>query len=188
VTGRTHHPLRRWGLALAAAFAAVGAAAASVGAQANCTVNNQATCTAGGTGTTAITITISTVARLTSPSGSLTLPTPDINQFNAGFGTPLSVALSVRANTTWALSIRGSSNLWTAAPASAWQAKPVGDLQWATNIAGPYTNMTTVLAPLANGAATAAAAPPLFLRGRFAWAQDTPGNYSIGVQVVLTAP
>ncbi len=172
------------GLAAAAVLAAPRAGQAQV----NCTLNNIATCTAGGTAATAITITISTVARLQAPSGSLILPTPDANQFDAGFGSPLSVALNVRANTSWTLAIRGTAALWTAAPGSAWQNKPVGDLQWATNVGGPYTNMTTVLAPLAAGAATASAAPPLFLRGRFAWASDVPGNYSLGVQVVLTAP
>lgn len=174
------------GLALAVGLLALGASSAQ--GQVNCSVNNQATCQAGGTATTAITITIATVARLTSPSSTISLPVPDINQFDAGFGTPVAVALSVRANTSWSLSIRGGAALWTGTPASAWQNKPVGELQWATTVGGPFTNMTTSLVPLASGPATATAAPPLFMRGRFQWINDRPGNYTMAVQVVLTAP
>lgn len=163
-------------------------AAAPLQAQVNCTVNNQATCTAGGAASTAITITISRVARLLSPSGTLTLPQPNVAQFETGSGTPLSVALNVRANSSWALTIRGGATQWTASPGSAWQTKPVGDLQWSTSVSGPFTNMTTSLVPLASGSATASTSPPLFLRGRFAWANDRPGNYSIPVQIVLTSP
>jgi hypothetical protein len=176
------------GRSLALALGLVSLASSAAEGQVNCTVNNAATCTAGGAATTAITITISTVARLTSLSSSITLPVPDINQFDAGFGTPVAVALSVRANTTWSLSIRGGAALWTATPGTAWQNKPVGDLQWATSVGGPFTNMTTTLVPLASGTATAGSAPPLFMRGRFQWINDRPGNYTMAVQVVLTAP
>jgi hypothetical protein len=178
---------RRW-RAVASLVVAVALAAVPARAQVNCTLNNISTCTAGGTAATAITITISTVARLTSPTGTLTLPQPNVTQFEAGVGNPLSVALNVRANTSWALTIRAGSATWTGSPASAWQTKPVGDLEWATTSGGPYTAMTTTPVALANGSASASAAPPLFLRGRFNWAQDRPGNYSIPVQIILTSP
>ncbi|HRN53512.1 MAG TPA: hypothetical protein PK788_08440 [Gemmatimonadaceae bacterium] len=163
------------------------ALAAPARAQVNCTVNNQNSCTAGGANT-AINITISRVARLTSPSGTLTLPQPNVNQFDAGFGNPLNVTLNVRANGNWALAIRAGQNTWTATPGTARQDKPVGDLQWSTSGSGPFTNMSTSLVSLASGGATASASPPLFLRARFAWASDRPGNYSIPVQIVLTTP
>lgn len=167
---------------------ALAAAAVPAMAQVNCTLNNVNTCTAGGNASTAITITISTVARLTSPTGSLTLPQPNVTQFEAGAGSPLAVSLNVRANTSWALTIRAGASTWTGSPASAWQTKPVGDLEWATASGGPYTAMTTTPVALANGSATASAAPPLYLRGRFNWVQDKPGNYSIPVQIILTSP
>lgn len=178
----------RLGRSFVAWLGALALAAAPAQAQVNCTLNNINTCQAGGTAATAITITISTVARLTSPSGSLTLPQPSVTQFEAGVGNPLAVSLNVRANTSWALTIRSSATTWTGSPASAWQAKPVGDLEWATSGAGPFTAMTTTPVALANGSATASASPPLFLRGRFNWTQDRPGNYSIPVQVILTSP
>lgn len=178
----------RLGRSFVALCGALALAAVPARAQVNCTLNNVSTCTAGGTAATAITITISTVARLTSPTGTLTLPQPNVTQFEAGTGSPLSVALNVRANTSWALTIRAGATTWTGSPASAWQSKPVGDLEWATSSGGPYTSMTTTPVALANGSATASAAPPLFLRGRFNWVQDRPGNYSIPVQVILTSP
>lgn len=174
--------------AVATALCCAALAAGPVEGQGNCLVNNVASCTVGGTATTGITVVISTVARLTSLTGTLTLPQPNVTQFEAGAGTPLAVALSVRANTSWVLSIRGTAATWTATPASAWQSKPLADLEWATSAAGPFVAMTTVPVSVTSGSATASASPPLFLRGRFAWAQDVPGNYSMPVQVILTAP
>lgn len=173
-------------LLTAAAIAALMTGPAA--AQGNCTVNNQASCTFGNSATYALTITVTAAVRLETTATTITLPTPTGTDFDNIFGTPASLGINVRSNRAWALSLRATTTTWTATGVGARANRPVGDLQWATAPAGPYTNMTTTNVSLGSGAPTAGANSTLYLRGRYSWILDTPGAYSLSVQLTLTAP
>ncbi len=181
----------RFALAIRSAGACVmlGALAAPVaGAQGTCTVNRIANCRVGGTATYAMTLTISAVVRLTFPSSTIALGTATASEFSAGFGSAISIPVSLQANTGWAISISGPVPTWAAAPASARQNKPVGDLQWATSAGGPFTDLRAAPAAIQAGGATALRVFPLFLRSRYGFSLDSPGAYSLPVQFTISAP
>lgn len=172
-------------LALGALWATPAARAA---AQGSCDVNNQASCLAGGDATHAITVTVTVAARLTVGSFTVALPGPAVASFDAGFGTAVSVPLSVWANTSWVVAVSSLDPLWTATPGSAWQSKPVTDLQWGLAAAGPFTDVTTTPVTVQTGSAVAAGSVPLHLRAKFSWLQDAPGAYELPLTVTITAP
>lgn len=177
----------------AAALALAGLLLSSVvpsrlGAQGNCTVNRTGTCEVGGTATFAMNLTISSVVRVSFPSSTIGLGTATAAEFAAGFGTPISVPVTVQANTGWALSISSPVSLWSAAPASARQNKPVGDLQWATAPGGPFTDLALASASVRAGGATALLTFPLYLRARYSFLLDSPGSYSLPVLFTVSAP
>lgn len=157
-------------------------------AQLTCTANGIATCAITPSASSAINITVTSAARVTLASSTVSLPQPNEVSYNTGFGAPGSVQFEVRSNAPWTVSISSSATLWTATPLSARQNKPRSDLQWATVLGGPYTDMTGTNANLATGTATNSSIQTLFLRSRYAWATDRPGTYSIQLQVTLTAP
>lgn len=163
-------------------------AAGTANGQGVCTANNQASCTAGGDATHSITLTISTNARLTSPSSNVTLSTPNSADFAAGFGTAISVPLSILSNSSWMVSLRAGAPTWTASPGSAWQTKPAGDLQWGLTSGGTFTDFTTSPVSVQTGTATGTAVLNVWLRTRFLWTADTPGSYSLPIEVIVTAP
>lgn len=183
----------RTGIAAVARFAAVCAllsaiAAPEAEAQANCNVNRTGACVVGGTATFAMNLTISAVVRLTFPSPTIALGTATAAEFAAGAGSAITVPITLQANTSWAISISGPVALWAAAPATARQNKPVGDLQWATAAGGPFTNLSGAPAAIQAGGATALRVFPLFLRSRYSFSLDSPGAYSLPVQFTISAP
>lgn len=157
-------------------------------AQITCTANLAATCTLGGAASAALNITIQQATRLTLASSSVALPQPTDVSYNAGFGAPGSVAFEIRSNANWRVSISSSATTWSFSPASARNDKPRADLQWATNIAGPFTDVTATATSIATGGATNSTIQTLYLRSKYNWTLDLPGSYSIAVQVTLTAP
>lgn len=165
-----------------------GLAANSAAAQGNCNVNKTGACQVGGTATFAMTLTISAVVRLTFPSAIIALGTATSAEFSAGFGTAISVPVTVQANTGWAIAVSGPVSLWTATPVTARQNKPIGDLQWATTAGGPYSNLSGAPASIRAGGATALTVVPLTLRSRYAFNLDFPGSYSLPVLFTITAP
>ena len=178
------HSLTRWMAALGIGILLpIGA-----GAQATCEVRSANVCVAGGTSATSITITVTEATRVTMASSSVSLPAPTESSYNTGFGGPGSVQFEVRSNTNWAVAISSSATAWTGSPLSARQDKPATDLQWSLNSGGPFTDVTSSLATISTGAATASTLRTLFLRSKYAWATDRPGSYTIQVQIVLTAP
>lgn len=180
---------RRDRIRVAAACALLcGLAAAEAGAQANCNVNRAGACVVGGTATFAMNLTVSAVVRLTFPSTTIALGTATVAEFAAGAGSAITVPITIQANTGWAISISGPVALWSAAPATARQSKPVGDLQWATAAGGPYTNLSGAPAAIQAGGATALRVFPLFLRSRYSFSLDSPGAYSLPVQFTISAP
>ena len=66
--------------------------------------------------------------------------------------------------------------------------KPAADLQWGLSATGPFTDLATATATLGTGAATAGQAINLYVRARYSWTADTPGSYSLPVQLTITAP
>jgi hypothetical protein len=174
------------GLALVVGLGLATPARAS--AQGTCEVNNQATCTAGGDAAHAISVTISVATRLSVPLSTIAVPGPTSANFEVGFGTAVNVPLTVWANSPWAISLSAGAPQWTGTPGTARQNKPAADLQWGTTSAGPFTDATTTPVSIRGGAPVGGGVVPLFLRARFQWALDTPGNYEIPVRLTITAP
>jgi hypothetical protein len=171
-----------------AALLVVSSLFASASAQGVCEANNQASCAVGGDATHAITVTISTVARLSSASSTITIPVPSTTSFANGFGTPVATVLALRSNTSYAVAISAASATWTGVPGSAWQTKPAGDLEWSLDPAGPFVSVTTTPVSVSTGSATGNGVLTVYLRSRFVWASDVPGSYSLPVRFTLTAP
>jgi hypothetical protein len=167
---------------------ALAGAGTRLAAQGNCNVNREGACQVGATAAYALNITIAPVVRLSLPNNAIALGTATPAEFTAGFGTPVEVPLSIRANTGWAISIAVLSPVWSAAPASAWQTKPVSDLGWGASPVGPFADMGGTPATVQSGGATGNTVIPLYLRARYGWATDSPGSYSLPLQITITAP
>jgi hypothetical protein len=177
-------------LRAAAILVALMFGAAEVRGQGSCEVNNQTTCTVGGDATHAITITVHAAVRLSTPSTSLTIPTPTGgNLTNPFFGAELFVPFLVRANLAYALSVSSSQATWTASGVGARPNKPREDLQFSATSGSGFADMSATPAQFYSGSAESDAAQrPLYLRVRYTWGLDTPGGYSLPITVVITAP
>ncbi len=172
-------------LALLAAIPVSG-----VGAQGSCTYNGtNGNCTVGNTATYSINLTITTAVRLALSTAGVALDPPGAAEFDAGFGTTVGPTLTVKANRSWTLTIRSTQALWTASPPPARANKPSTELRVGLSAGGPFTNLTTTAFTLqTGGAATAGTVLPLYFRVVYSWLLDTPGTYSLPLQLTLTAP
>jgi hypothetical protein len=170
------------------ALLALAGSAAPLAAQGNCNVNREGACVVGATAAYALNVTITSVVRLSLLNSAIALGTATPAEFTAGFGTPVEVALSIRANSGWSISIAALSPVWSASPATAWQTKPVSDLSWGASPVGPFVDMSGAPATIQSGGATANTVIPLYLRARYGWANDSPGSYSLPLQITITAP
>lgn len=179
---------RLCGLRYVASGLVLALAAAPLAGQGTCEVNNQASCVAAGSAAQGISVTITSVARLSVPLGDIVLPVPGVGSYDAGLGVAGSVSLTVQANVPWAVAISAATATWTGSPASARQNKPAGDAQWAIAAGGPFTDVTTVAATIQSGVATGAGVVTLFIRPRLDWTTDAPGSYTLPLQLTLTAP
>ncbi len=159
-------------------------------AQLSCTRNNRGTCTVGGTnGTIALNITVTRAVRMSLGSTTVTLTQPGAAEFDAGFGQTAAPTFVVKANAPFSVSLRSTQATWTASPAPARANKPVTDLQWGVAVGGPFTNVTTTAVTIhTGGAASAGTTIPLQFRVRYDWLLDTPGTYSLPLQLTITAP
>lgn len=172
----------------AAALALVCAIGPVAQAQGSCTVSVVANCVVGGTATYGISVTVTAAIRLTISSSTVTIPAPDDVSFDNTASTGAAIAYNIRSNDAWTLSISSPAATWTAAPPSARQDKPVGDLQWSTTLGGTYADVGAALATVTSGSATANTFQSLFIRAKLAWLLDTPGTYQIPVVLSITAP
>lgn len=170
------------------AFVVAGCFPVAVAAQGNCSVNNRNNCVLGGTATYGMNLTVTTVVRLQIPATTIALGTATAAEFNAGFANPLLTPVTVRANRSWTVTFRATAATWTGVGPLARTNKPVGDLQWGTAAGGPFTNATTANVTLGTGAATAGTTLNLHVRTRYQWTADTPGSYSLPLQLTITAP
>lgn len=146
----------------------------------SCTVASSASMTAG------------RVIRLQMTATSTTLTAPTPADFDAGFNLTSGPTLTISANAAWRLYLRSSTAVWSATNTSpgapARTNKPVGDLRWSTNGAGPFVPVTTTDANLAAGTATASNVNTLYFRTAYSWTLDTPGDYSLTLVLSLTSP
>lgn len=157
--------------------------------QGTCTRNGQGNCTLGNDATHAITITITRAIRLESPSTSVALAAPSGLDYDAGVGLTVGPVLTMKANSSWSITLRATQALWTASASPARADKPVTDLQWGVAPAGPFTDVTTTAATIATGAAGTNGTPiPLHFQVKYAWLLDTPGTYSLPLQLTVTSP
>jgi hypothetical protein len=167
---------------------ALGLGASGASAQGSCTVNNRSTCELGGTAAYGMNITIPRVVRLSVPSNPIALGVASPAAFTAGFSTPVLVSLNVRANSGWNITLAATSGTFTGTGPLARTNKPASDLQWGLAAGGPFTAMSTTATTLATGTATAGQVVTLHLRSAYAWTLDTPGAYSLPLQLTITAP
>ena len=154
----------------------------------SCTVNGTANCNINST----VTIQIGAATMVALPGSTITLNTPYVPDYDAGYQDSPGPSATVRANRSWRLYISAStaSGYWTAA-GGAWASKPAGDLRWALASGGPYTSLLVSpgSAQIGSGAAaTAGTSIPLYFRTSLDWLRDTPGTYTLTVMYTLTAP
>lgn len=174
-------------LATVLALAAIAPSGAS--AQGSCNYSGfGGNCVLGDNTTYAINLTITRAVRLALSASSIALDAPMPDDYDAGFGQTVGPVLTVKANSSWSVSIRTTQSTWTASPAPARPNKPASELRWATSPAGPFTNFTTTAVTVRTGTASAGTAIPLHFRVAYAWLLDRPGTYSIPVQVTVTSP
>lgn len=172
--------------ALAACTLAIAAIAEGQG---TCTRNGQGTCVLGNDATHAVRITITRAIRLESTASSVALAQPSGLDYDAGFGLTVGPVLTMKANSSWAVTLRATQPLWTASPAPARADKPVGDLQWGLAAAGTFTDLSTTAATIASGGVgTNGTVIPLHFRVKYAWLLDAPGAYSLPLQITVTSP
>lgn len=174
------------------AWVAVGlvalAAVPQVFAQGTCQVNNRANCVLGGTAGYGMNLTVTTVVRLQIPSATVALGTATAAEFTAGFGAATLTPVTIRANRSWTVTLASTAAFWTGIGPLARANKPVTDLQWGTGAGGPFADLTMAQTTIGVGAATAGTVVSLYFRPRYAWTLDTPGAYSLPLQLTITAP
>lgn len=169
----------------------VAISATSLMAQGACAVGSRTggNCTIGGTATHSITITISRAVRLELSASSVPLDPATGAHFDAGFGQTAGPTLTVKSNAPWAVSVRSTQAAWTASGPTARVDKPSNDLLAGSSPLGPFLALTTTPVTLASGTAgTSGLVRPLTFRVAYAWLLDTPGNYSIPIQLTITSP
>lgn len=173
---------------LLVALLALGGASAAA-AQDSCQRNGSGSCVAGNTAAVSLNITITRAIRMSLGSSTVTLTSPSGPEFDAGFGQTASPVLVIKSNAAFSVSLRSTQTLWTASPAPARANKPASDLQWGVAVGGPFTDLSTLGATLLTGAAgTSGTVIPLQFRVKYSWLLDTPGSYSIPLQLTLTSP
>jgi hypothetical protein len=158
--------------------------------------NAQTSC--GGIGsctqTNTASVAVGALVKMTMSSLTTTLTSPTAD--NIDFGAQLVDAgptFTIKANRSWTLKIKTSNTPnWTYAGGNA-GVKPIGDLMWATSLAGTYTAITNSDVTFVNGGSasngTAAAA---FFRttwvADFASQANVEGTYSLPIVFTLSAP
>jgi hypothetical protein len=153
---------------------------------------------AAASGTCTTPISLSSPATLTNPrivrlsatpaTTSITATIDDYDRTPTGFVAFIGPTFTVSANRTWSMSVNATTASWAAAGALARTSKPVSDLTWSTSSGGSHIAMSTSPATLGSGGATSATATTLFFHMALDWTADTPGSYTIVVQVTIATP
>jgi len=175
--------LRRWS-ATTLAMLAMLATAGTAEAQATCGATGAAgiTCTPAGV---QVTTTVQRIIVLAVASNSVALTAPTHTDFLTGSTVQLENlaghALTVRANTSWNLTVAGA--VWTAP-----YAKSVGDLEFTSDGGTNWTAMTVSDAAITSGLKTASQAVNLGYRTSWNIANDVPGAYTMGLTLRIASP
>lgn len=172
-------------LALAAALLALVARGARAqtctasGAQATCTVSTTAAISIG----KVTLLTVSVPATSVAPSGS---------DVELGYQNVSGPTITVQSNTPWSLQLAAGAAVWSATntdPTTAARTnKPSTDLQWAVTPAASYAGLTTTSVQLLTGGPTSGASLTLGYRILYDLTLDTPGQYTLPVQLTVVAP
>src|SRR5256885_5954046 len=88
-------------------------------------------------------VTVNTVLRLTLSQAATPLTSPNEAAYDAGFQLDGGPTVSIKANRAWTVKVSSNAATWTAVGAGANGSKASTDLQWATNVAGPYAGVST---------------------------------------------
>jgi hypothetical protein len=115
---------------------------------------------------------------------------PTANDYNQGFTEAAPQVISISANSAWTLTLRSSATNWTAVGTGARAAKPRTDLLWSVGgsfVSVPGTTAATSVS-LGSGSATDATIINLTYRVNWSWTLDTPGQYTIALIYLFTAP
>lgn len=104
-----------------------------------------------------------------------------------GVATGSIATITVQGNRTWSISVKGNSALWTAS-SGAWTSKPVSDLHWSLTPSGTSTALSTTGGTLMSGAPGAGTPTTVYFRPVVHWLTDTPGVYTMGITLTITAP
>lgn len=157
-------------------------------AQGTCRLNGVGTCVATGDATSSISVVVSRSVLMSVAGTGIALDPPSPAAYEAGFGETVGPVVTLRANAAWALSVRATQSLWTGTGATARADKPASDLQWGLFAGGTFTDVSTTAITVQVGSATAGTDIPLHFRVKYGWLLDTPGAYSLPVQLTITAP
>jgi hypothetical protein len=171
------------------AFILSFACSAGAYAQTNCTAVPTQCSPASGPLT--ISITIGRAVHFAISPGNTALTAPTAASYDAGFVETNGPTATVRANAPWSLSISAAASTWTAVNTQTEPArtnKPASDLQWATTLGGPFTDLAMTPASVASGPRTTGTAVTLFYRTKYGWMLDTPGNYALRIVFSITSP
>ncbi|HUF26634.1 MAG TPA: hypothetical protein VMM18_06605 [Gemmatimonadaceae bacterium] len=164
---------------------ALGLAPAAAGAQ-SCTVVSPGACSL----TTSASLTVPAVINVQVGPGDGTQPAT-LADFEAGFGSFAGPAITISANTAWAISISAGNATWGASNTlpgiSARPDKPAGDLLWSLDGAA-YTPLAISAMQLGSGGATNAAVLTIDYRVLYSLTLDTPGMYEMVVLLTVTSP
>jgi hypothetical protein len=107
------------------------------------------------------------------------------SDFTTGYKDAAGPRANVKANKAWSLTVASSAATFTGTGA----AKLASDLLWKAGLGGtPSTAMSTTAATLNSGSATNSLDTDIQYRLLWAYANDTPGTYSLTVNFTLSAP
>jgi len=174
---------------VASVVALLVAAPLAASAQVSCTYNGtNGNCQTASNNTNVIRLTVTAATRLSMASTTITLPVPSATDFESGVGTGIGFDLVMKANVPWTLTFRALNATWTGTGSFARLDRPVGDLQRATALAGPYVDVVTTSTTLSTGAASAGTNLTMYFRAKYAWLLDGPGTYTLPLELTITSP
>lgn len=177
-------------------LATVGMASLMVGVpavQAQCAVAITNPPSGSCTQNTNASLTVQAVARMT-VSSFAGLGNPTVADYEVGYRDAAGPTITVKANVPWTITIRGTTSTWQSSddPMSDEAArvdKPVGDLQAAVTVGGPFTSLVSSVGgvTLTTGSPTNESVINTFFRSLWDFGLDTPGSYTLTVTFTIVA-
>jgi hypothetical protein len=161
--------------ALAPAVPASAQTAECTGAQDVCAVSG------------VVSIDISLAVHLVMPA-SVSVATATPEHFATGLSPATGFHGEIKANGPWSLGISALNSTFTAVPSDGSSiVKPASDAAWALGT-GEFTPLSTTVAAVTTGTATAGTLVTLSVRTAYVFQQDGPGTYTLPLVLTITAP